>query len=143
MSFFQYISSSVVLLMLQRDPYLLRNLSHSNSAAPLFYVSTVILWVAAQSTSTVLNSADMIPFLSGIIETIILWTSIPIYCIFFTVLWSGRFFLSDRLIVFLTPLSGFLLIFGSSYEATAVALYNIAIGIWLTNYALPLEPDYS
>ncbi len=135
----QYICSSAVLVLLQQDSLLLQTLNYSNNIAPTLYVTSFVLWKAVIYASQAWTYNHVIFLLIAIIELLLIAAMSPIYLTFFTVLWSNKFVLSERLVVFLTPLSLFLVIFGTTYTAWVFAAYTVGVGTWLMYYKLPLK----
>lgn len=135
---FQLIIGSSFFALLQRDTFLLKKYSKHNNFTP-----TVSFVYSALTVSTCCNSnfwsaltlwsqfVALLEILSALV------TSLNIFTLT-TILWCGRFYISDRSVVAVTPLYSVLLLTGSSAQAFVLSLVGGSVGFALMSY-LPLE----
>ncbi len=136
---FQYVGASVILLLLQRDGYLLDRLSSENYFLPLMLVTAFVLNISSFVNSSYFNYVNTIHLFTGSLEILLLLVTLPMYAILVSQLWFQVTVLPARLVVFLTPLNVFLFIFGSTYMSWVTAAYGLLVSAWLMKYKLPLE----
>ena len=135
---FQYIGLSTILLLLQRDPFLLQRLSKDNYYTPILLVISLVLLTSSFLGSSYFMYRNTIHLFTGFCEILIIVATLPNYFVLVIHSWSQKSVIPDRLVVFLAPLSTFLFIFGSTYIAWITAAYGIGTCVWLIQYRLPL-----
>ena len=138
---FQYVGASVILVLLQKDSVLLEKLSQANYFTPMILVTTIVLNVSTFQGSSYFNYTNTIHLLTGLVEILLLFVTLPNYVVFVSKVWFQRTLLSERFVVFLTPLYAFLFIFGSTNMAWINATFGLCIGAWMIKYNISFEVD--
>ena len=129
----------MILILLQRDGILLERFSETNYYTPLVLVTTAVLNVSTFRGSSYFHYTNTIHLLTGLVELLLLFITLPNYIIFVSKIWFQRTVLSERLVVFLTPLYAFLFVFGTTYVAWIMATYGLCFGAWLMKYKVSFE----
>ena len=138
---FQYVGASVILVLLQRDSLLLEKLSQANYYTPMILVTTIVLNVSTFQGSSYFNYTNTIHLLTGLVEILLLFVTLPNYVVFVSKVWFQRTILSEKFVVFLTPLYAFLFIFGTTNVAWITATFGLGVGAWMIRYSISFEVD--
>ncbi|XP_064629588.1 uncharacterized protein LOC135488752 [Lineus longissimus] len=133
--------SSLVFFLLQKDPYILRNLTRQNQATPTVSTSGLVLMMSTLIRNHIWTEKWIIKILQGLLELIVIAITVPNYVQLFAILWTGKIPLWDRYVVFLAPWNLFLL-YGCSYQSWALGIFGLLSAAWMMIYKLPLQVDH-
>ena len=131
--------SSCMLILLQRDHYILKQHSSKNNLTPTIFTVYGLLTIAVCYYSNVWLATRWWPWILGIIEVSIAVLTLPVLHVCTTVLWSDTIYLNDRTVVFLAPLYSVLILVASSYTSWCLSGVGLFAGWWLMTYKLQLE----
>ena len=131
--------STCVLILLQRDLYVLKHHSRNNNLTPTISAAFFTLTIATCRHSDVWVATHWWYQLVAAMEFCSALSTLPVLFIFTTILWNERFYINDRTVVFLTPLYSVLILTGSSYTSWVLSIVGIGVGWWMMSEKLPLE----
>ena len=131
----------MILVLLQKDSVLLEKLSQANYYTPVILVTAIVLNVSTFQGSSYFNYTNTIHLLTGLVEILLLFVTLPNYVVFVSKVWFQRTVLLERFVVFLTPLYAFLFIFGTTNMAWITATFGLCIGAWMIKYSISFEVD--
>ena len=129
----------MLLVLLQRDGYILRNLSYNNCTTPTIVASIIILTTSSLRQSRLWTFSSISGAVFGLLEVSAVVTSLPVYVVLAGVMWNGHIW-SEKAVVFTLPLNVYITIFASSYSAWALAVVGLVSGLGLMLLKLPFLP---
>ena len=138
-SCFQVYLGASFLLFLQRDHIILKSHSKENNLTPTLCTLYCFLILATCYYSNYWTAKHWWYALLGMVEMLLCIATLPNVYVLTTVLWSQCFYISDRCVVFVTPLYAVLMLAGSSYTAWLLGSVGLLSGWWLMSEKLPLD----
>ncbi|CAH1798390.1 unnamed protein product [Owenia fusiformis] len=137
---FWYCGCTLLLLLLQKDHYLLHILSPSNQAAPAVSMTTLMLLFTTLISNQLWTTESGYTMFRGIVEIIIEIIALPNLLTFLYLFWKDSTNTLDgleQIAVFTMPLNGLLFLFGTSYNSWVLAGISLVCGIWTTMIRIP------
>lgn len=131
--------ASLLLLCLQKDGKFIANIKKENQIVPTIFTCIIILLTSSICRSDLWDSSGL-SLLRSLIEIFTILCTLPKYYILWGILWQDKLIMSEQWVVFLVPLHGVYLLYGSSFSSQALALVGLYSGIWMMVMRLPLTP---
>lgn len=132
-------AAALILLCLQKDRRLLENMKQENQIVPTMFMCVAILYCSSFVQSDLWSTGGL-SFLRSVVEILSMLSVLPLYYVFWGIVWKSTLVLSEQVVVFLLPLNAVLLLYGSSYTSQALAVIGLYVGIWMMLMKLPLNP---
>jgi hypothetical protein len=139
--FQQICGGTPLLLLLNKDAWMLSALSRRNRLAPVVSAAVLTLYLVALFDCGLFTSSRLLTRIVGFFELLVLAASTPVAACLLTILWADVAYGLEILVVFTAPAYLVLFLLGTEYSSWFLAACGLAASYWLMKYKLQFGDD--